>query len=408
MSPMFRSALLAPIVLSLFVACASKKPTVVVAVPSHGGDSYRHEVESKDGLPHGAATGWYASGELAYRGEFVDGRRHGNFTYFFRNGNWMRRELYAQGELVFTTTDFQKASEELLKRDAAETIPTRVADADQAEAADEEVPTARPDDLEPWWKDVGELWVAGFPEMVALGNRSGVEARISMHQVKVGDLATETSRRQVSFAQQFSRLGLPEWGLYGSGVFPKVNGNGLQDPFSGRSTLELGGRWMTENRRLAVRVGAMFGAGNDDAEGEDGARFTLPQRVSDTVGSFAGTTALRTQVTYVGHESVINYRVDSGFDVAIAGDEATSSQSVLLGRLDAGVGFATDFFGVAGQLSSALPIAGSNLDPLVTASFSVQLRGDWAWPALSFFMPLTGDDNRVGMSISIARHFSLL
>ncbi len=384
--------------LAAIAACATPKPTVMT-VPSQGANSFRHEIVTKDGQPHGAATGWHVTGQLAYRGTFFEGKRHGDFTYFHPNGNWLRLERYVHGELVLTTTDLKEAM-----TDALPAIDPEVA---------EEKDDTRPDDLDPWWSRVGELRVPGFPEMTALSNRSGIEARLSMHQIRREGQTTESSRRQVSFAQQLGRLGLEEWGLYGTGVFPKVEGSVLLDPADGRSSLEVGARWMAPNRRLALRIGGMFNGSNDDQEGHLVARDTLAQRPSDAIGSYPNTSALRTQATYVGQYRVVNYRIDSGLDMAWergrSAEQNPAVSPIFLARLDAGVGFATDLFGLAAQLSSAVPLRGDEVDgPLLTASVSAQLRGSWAWPAISFILPLTGNDTRVGIALSLAKHFSLL
>lgn len=402
---MFKAKLLL-VTLPTIVACAASQPEIVT-VQQPGGDGYRHEVATQDGHPHGEATGWYRSGELAYHGAFLHGQRHGTFNFFHENGNWLRVEEYDRGRLLWSTT--VRAEAESVGASTAAALSTTAASSESEKLSREELE----DDLDAWWKSTGQLWLGGFPQMAILSNRSGVEFRMSTQEVKQAGVTAVSTRYQLALAQQLSRIGLPEWGFYGTMTIPKIAGTSFELPSSGRSTVETGARWLAPDQRIAFRAGVMKAFAHDDLDGHLAARDTLQQGISDAVGSYPRSTALRTHATYVGEYELLNYRVDSGLDVAWGtddGDDVRLSRSaVALARLDFGVAFATRLFGLAAEVHSALPLAGEELDGLLlNTTLSGQFRGSWAWTSISAIFPISGPDASVGLAVSLSRHMNLL
>ena len=59
-----------------------------------------------DGVPHGLTRVFHTNGELQSEGNYVSGAKHGVFTFWRDDGEFVRRVLFWDNAEVWSTTDF--------------------------------------------------------------------------------------------------------------------------------------------------------------------------------------------------------------------------------------------------------------------------------------------------------------
>lgn len=89
---------LAPILAASLCACATSGPRPHVSTYANGAP--RWQTELADGVPHGPSTTWHPNGQVASRGNFVAGERHGTFVYYDLGGHELARRHYRHGHRI--------------------------------------------------------------------------------------------------------------------------------------------------------------------------------------------------------------------------------------------------------------------------------------------------------------------
>ena len=148
-----RRLLLQALCFALLAGCASNQigPARVKQVFSEGSSKLSASVV--DGVLHGECKRWHSTGQLAYTGQYLHGKRDGSFSYWNDNGVLLGIEEYHNGTLYSQSTR----------------IPSTI-DKDEAQVTKDQN-----DMLEPWWKTPNTPRTGNFPTLNPLSHRSGVQ-----------------------------------------------------------------------------------------------------------------------------------------------------------------------------------------------------------------------------------------
>tara|TARA_R110002096_G_scaffold77896_12_gene183539 strand:+ start:43214 stop:44245 length:1032 start_codon:yes stop_codon:yes gene_type:complete len=325
-----------------------------------------------DGVPHGPATSWHPNGEIASQGHYERGKRHGSFTFWNDDRTWLRIDEYEHGALLWSSTESNAAP------------PSRVVTSDGLE-----------EDLSVLWKAPGRPWPAAFPTLTHL-TEAGVVAQVSSQALNASGTRVGSQHLYASAAHSLGKLGSPETRLYLAARVPRLLASPLQDPLTGRVTLE-GGASYAVLTRLNVRLGLLVPVANDGLDGNIAATRVAQHRVHDRVATYPRSLGFRSSAAYSRDLAFLTLRVDPGLDVAVDafGDEmlAMEDSIAIVGTLGFGVGVGTEYIGVSAQFDSAIPLVdSSSAESAAAFSLSTQVNTPYFSPAASVTLPLSGDE----------------
>ena len=352
-------------------ACVSANKKATTTLESFETGAPKLEMTMVDGVPHGRATSWHPNGALASQGFYENGKRHGGFTYWNDDRTWLRMDEYEHGTLLWSSTDQSAAPPCHETSDGLE------------------------EDLSVLWKARGTPWPAAFPTLTHL-TEAGVVAQVSSQALNASGTRVGSQHLYASAAHSLGQLGSPETRLYLAARIPRLLASPLQDPLTGRVTLE-GGASYAILSRLNVRLGLLVPIASDDLDGNIAATKVAQHRIHDRVATYPRSLGFRSSAAYSRDLAFLTLRVDPGLDVAVDafGDEmlAMEDSVAIVGTLGFGVGVGTEYVGVSAQFDSAVPLVdSSSAESAAAFSLSTQVNTPYFSPAASVTLPLSGDE----------------
>lgn len=316
---MKKLAYLAPV---LLVACANSASSVRRVTYANGTPHFEYQL--RDGLPHGTGRVWHPNGELSSVGEYVNGVKHGEFTFFDESGAFEHKAYFWHNVEVWRGSTLQ------------EHPPTQLIDGltkysgAQAPRLGEQVESELTST--PGFKISTE---PPAPYFTTLDRTTGLN-RVGM-QFGFGG-GEDVPFGSVLRGELFANYRFSNFGAYGQLSQSYYEATPAMT-LAGRRTLEGGGTYqypVVNVGMLTARAGLLMPIGNDDTDGFIASSAASGQRATDAASAFPSTIAIRTgaSLTRMGKRLVL--QGDGGVDWLIGGPNATLGALL---RLNAGIGY---------------------------------------------------------------------
>jgi hypothetical protein len=323
------------------IACtgSAKLSTQRISYPN---GSPHFEYEMRNGVPDGTGRVWHANGELSSQGVYVNGVKHGEFTFYDDDGRFEHKAYFWKNVEVWrSTVATEKPPEQLISGLVAFSGST-------PPHLGENMPTE-------------ETSTPGFqisrdppaPYFALLDRTTGLNRVGLQFGFGAGD---GTSFGSVSRLEVFGNYRVSRFGAYGQlsqARYEAVPGMTL----SGRRTLEGGGTYhhsLGGIGMLTARTGLLVPVGNDDTDGFLASNAGAFQRPTDAAASFPTTAAIRTGASLTRMRERVVMQADAGVDWLAGGPNA--SLDALL-RANAGVGFGIRSALVSAELSNTVRVS---------------------------------------------------
>lgn len=322
---MMRIALLA--VVATLAACASEvKQSPTLRTHNYPDGRPHFEYQLKDFLPHGEGRTWYRNGELRSSGEYVNGVKHGMFTFYRDDGAFDYRAYFWKNVEVWRSQRFDdRPSDELIAglRNFSGTEP-HLGDRDNGGTTYEVVRSPGVEiDMSP-----------PAPLFSTLDRTNSIDrVGLQLGFSDAGSMGLGAVKRVDLFANyRLSRFGV--YGQYSQTTLAATESATL----TGRRTLEGGGTfhlpWSVAG--LALRAGVAVPVANDDPNGYLAASAGAYQRPTDAATSFPASLAMRTGASVMRSHDLFVVQGDVGADWIAGG--ANGFDVVARGNLGLGVG----------------------------------------------------------------------
>tara|TARA_R110002096_G_scaffold259030_1_gene452596 strand:+ start:67041 stop:68066 length:1026 start_codon:yes stop_codon:yes gene_type:complete len=333
-------------------------------------------MEETNHLPNGQGRRYHQNGQLAYEGQYVEGHKEGVFHHFDERGTWTKQEFYKQGELLWSSINRHET----------------LSESDFVKPKNKPAPLLLEEDVE----------TPFFVGMRPLALQDGVSIKGSYQEISKDQRTSRAQNVALGAAHDLSKIGLPSFSAYGSLGMTLVQLGSEGGNLVGKRAFELGGRWSSSERKSAVSLGASFPLGGDTLDGYR-AEVAGGQLGMDALVGFPRTTSLRSHASHVRRRGVFWLRGDGGLDLVVDthGDEQlqTTTSGVLIVRLGAAVGVATQRFFLAGQLRTLH--SSEDLETEANASVSIEVRQYKLRPGFIVYAPLLGKQSKPGAGLSL-------
>ena len=303
-------------------ACASSSK--VTTSPAHSNGQLRWDYEMVDGVPNGHGRVFYADGTPKSEGEYVNGVKHGMFTFYRDDGSFELQIYFWKNTAVWRSTDATaKPPKELVSGLTAFSGSTPRIGSDFGTTTEAPSAPALRLSFEP-----------PMPYFASLDRTTGVN-RVGL-QFGFGG-AGERPFGSVTRLEVFGNYRFSEFGVYGQfsestfEVEPNMR-------LSGRQTLELGGTYQRPIAALgplSARAGLLVPVGNDTSEGYLASTAGATQRAADAAATFPSTLAVRTGASLTHQRERLVLQGDAGIDWLLGGPNSSLDA---LARANAGVG----------------------------------------------------------------------
>lgn len=304
--------------------------------------SAHYEYELRDGLPNGIGRVWHQNGELKSTGEYVNGVKHGIFTFFDDDGAFAHQAYFFKGAEVWRST-------ERSAKPPPELVKGLVAFSGSAPQLGRDEYTRPPPPSEEWSVELSRDPPAPY---FATLDRTTSLSRVGL-QFGFGD-ASDRPIGAVNRLDLFVNYRFSHFGIYGQLMqsnFEAAPGMTL----SGRRTAEVSGTYhasLAGIGALSLRAGVLVPIGNDDTDGYIAGTAGSFHRPTDAAASVPSSVALRTGSSFARSYSRLIVQADAGVDWLLGGQAAFDA--LLRANAGAGVGMRSALLSV--ELSNALRV----------------------------------------------------
>lgn len=279
----------------------------------------------RDGLPNGEGVVWHPNGQIKSRGPYVNGLKHGVFSFYTEDGVFEHQALFWKNVEVWRSqVSTAQPPADLVRGLTAFSGGEPRLGADLGKEY-EKVPQP-PFHLS---SDPPAPFFASLDRTTSL-NRLGVQVGFSgANEMPFGSV----SRIELFGNYRFSRVG-----VYGQISQPSLTPD-HGPTLAGRRTVEVGSTYHSSLERiggLTLRGGLVLPIGNDDADGYLAGTAASFQRPTDAVTSFPSSFALRSGASITHSRQRFVVQGDAGVDWLMAG-ESRPLDALL--RANGGIGY---------------------------------------------------------------------
>lgn len=294
----------------------------------------RWDYELRNGLVHGKSTVWWENGRKRSEGEYIEGAKHGLWSFYYEAGGFEYQALYWKDRVEWVAVD------ELAKPPAA-LLAKLATDSPAVSGTMRPVVTRR-----------RGLYYSVEPPAPYFAT---LDRTTALSRLGLG-IGLGLGENLVVRSEVFANYLFGNWGAYGQyaqasyDLTPDTN-------LSARRTLELGATRTFELSRvglLTLRGGVLGAVANDDHEGFVASVATSSLRATDAAATFPSSVAVRTSASLGRSHRRVVWQTDGGVDWLMGGREREVDPLL---RLNAALGIGVRSTMFSAELSNTVRLA---------------------------------------------------